>query len=294
MKLRELHESTNEYAVLVDTIKKYCKNNFSLISSGGGMPLYRGTAQKNYHSAGIGYRFLLSSARPEPRKSAMDNNIFLSFVSNHESWKDIPSREYSSFATPDINRAAGFSPAWLIIPYDSVDKFAVMHDDFNYSTPDSSYIPDIQESVAHLFDEMPRANYDADFKKIISQKELHFKRDHQYTITEIKKLSDLVEQLIEYFKEHDALSDEQDNLKYSLEEVEREFGKNMWGWMEENLTPKKLGVQALSFNAINNIPSSAEVWFRGPYVAIQATSTVDTEDVFTSDWFTQLALDVLE
>lgn len=293
MKLKELHESADEYAALVDAIKKYCRNNFSLISSGDVMPLYRGTAQKNYHAVGDGYRFLVSPTRTEPRKSAMDNNIFMCFVSNHESWKDIPSREYSSFATPDIDRAAGFSPAWLIIPYDSVDKFAVMHDDFNYSVPDSSYIPDIQESVMHLFEEMPRANYDEDFKKIISQKELHFKRDHQYTITEIKKLSDLIAQLIEYFKAHDALSDEQDNLKYSLEEVESEFGKNIWQWMEQNLTPKKLGVGTLPFDKINSIPSSAEVWFSGAYIAIQGSSTTDTEQMLWSDWFTQLELDVL-
>jgi hypothetical protein len=294
MKLKELHESTNEYAVLVDAIKKYCENNFSLISSGKVTPLYRGTAQKNYHSAGSGYRFLVSSARTEPRKSAMDNNIFLSFVSNHESWKDIPSREYSSFATPDVQRAVGFSPAWLIIPYDSVDRFAVMHDDFNYSVPDSSYIPDIQQSVLHLFDEMPRANYDEDFKKIISQKELHFERDHQYTIAEIKKLSDLIEHLIDYFKEHDVLNDEQDNLKYSLEEVEHEFGKNIWRWMEQNLTPVELGVRALPFDRINKIPSGAEVWFNGPYIAIQAVSAADTENILFSDWFFELALDVAE
>jgi len=308
MKLSQLFESNNGYLTLVELLKRNCKKNFASLCSGRVQPLYRGmaVAASEYTSTDKGYRFLITAERKTRRSSTFTdgNNILLSFASNHSSWHNVPPREYSSFMTPSFYDAKLHGYPWLIIPYDSVDSYAVMSTDFNYSVPDISPFTRLQDAIRkaqdHMIDE-----FDEELKNLISREELSFPRDHMYSLDDIKKLSNSVKQLMDYVNKHEDLfsfnNDELYHLQHALNDVknalrdiETEFGDDLWDWLENNLIPEQLGVEIFNFDQLNRLPASGEVWFVGPYVAITGNDPKDREDLINSEWLAQLCQDVLK
>ena len=97
--------------------------------------LYRGVEIGNFATK-VGdlpgdYVLYYVSGRKEPRRSLTGTNLFLDITSKSEAWKDIPRRAFSTFCSVDPSSVGDFGDLHIILPINSVNKFAVCEGDFN-------------------------------------------------------------------------------------------------------------------------------------------------------------------
>lgn len=75
--------------------------------------------------------FFHVKGRQTPRESLTGSSLFLRLTKEMPAWKDLPSREKSTFASNNSHKAAAFGQVGIVLPFDSVNKFATIRHDFN-------------------------------------------------------------------------------------------------------------------------------------------------------------------
>lgn len=290
----------NSLEELIKIIKSNCPNNFRALATGRAIPLYRSTHTNDYTGVAE-YQFATITGRTSPRQSTSGDNLVMDYVS--QAWKGIPRRNLSSSCAPDIRTAEQFGGAtWLIIPFDNVELFASAPEDFNMLDPthgSSDGIIDmmgwVQEirvgvkSVLHLLDD----NKDqTELKKLMTS--LLISENDNFTLKDIQKLSDNIEQLI-YWVDDNRGKIDNPKLEDFFDEVmgfEDIFDtRSLMEWLKTKLTPKNLGIKTYtSYPALTNRGKECEIWFEGNYLCLRANPATyeQTEDIYKSDWIKQV------
>ena len=304
MKLQELYEDSavklqSNYKELVSLIKSKCFNNFKALMDNKAKMLFRGTNQPGYKMLPNEAMFLVSAERTTPRKSATDHNLILQYTALHPSWKNVPSRSYSSSATPSYQHASEFlGSVWVIIPFDDVDILAVTDEDFNFHGLDDgrtlmdvgTLLMDISNECRTLAENEDEP-IDAELKKLVENPAFELPADHEFSLSDMQNLAFAIEELADYF---DTYSDDDNTTIMDLidyvRDLENATSRNLWFWMVKNFTPEKMGVKLMKYDETSKIKNSSEVWFRGKYLALK-TSGKKLGDI--SDLLEQLEKDVV-
>lgn len=150
MKLTEL-VLEDESKTFLTELKK-AKNNLKLMIEGN--ILYRGVDYLRDHATELGTlengsTVFASKGRSTPRRSQTNTNFFLNLASENERWKDIPSRQFSTFTAAHPSEAGDFGSLVAVVPYDSVNSFAAMKGDFNLKRV--AFFGDARLSISGLF-----------------------------------------------------------------------------------------------------------------------------------------------
>lgn len=297
---RKNREDKN-FTALVNVIKANCPNNFRALVTKKALPLYRSTHANDYKIVGD-YQYATITGRTEPRKSTTGDNLVMDYVS--QAWKGVPRRNLSNSCAPNIRTAEQFGGAtWLIIPFDNVELFASAPEDFNMLDPthgSSDGIMDmmgwVQElrasvrSVLHLLDDDDEDQ--AKLKKLMLG--LFRTEINNFTLKDIQKLSDSIEQLIYWVDDNQGKIDNP-KLEDFFGEVmgfEDVFNtRSLMEWLKEKITPKNLGIKTYtSYPVIKNGGADCEIWFEGNYLCLRANPATyeKTEDIYKSDWIKQV------
>lgn len=129
-------KSNNNDNVIVDALRQAKRACSAILLTQPA--LYRGAqnlgsfADRKYYLPNefVLYEF---SGRQSPRSSATGNNMMQSLSKIHPEWTKLnfPRRDLSIFAANKEVDAATFGQVGIVIPFDSVVKFAITKDDFN-------------------------------------------------------------------------------------------------------------------------------------------------------------------
>lgn len=75
--------------------------------------------------------FFLVKGRQKPRISLTGNSAMMKLTTSMPEWEDLPRRDRSTFATNNSYKAANFGQIGVVLPLNTVDKFATIRNDFN-------------------------------------------------------------------------------------------------------------------------------------------------------------------
>ena len=305
MKVAELLEAADPYAELVKRLKANCTKNFRAMVQSD-LPLLRGDGQMygTYQTAdGKKFSWTQFGARKTARVSQTGNNLFMSWVSTAPQWKNVPKRTYSTFATLSYEDAAGFGNVGLVVPFDTVDRFAAMPDDFNLlNVGDGRY--DLMQ-LAEIFSSATDSAYgardrtrDPELLKIASLPGTSVNFNAKISPKDFKALDTLFSQLIAFDKSSDLLAQSEKlmTLHSDVQELRDILGDQSFiSWLQANVSPESLDVEvftSLSALAAANPPPKSEVWFEGPYISIRCDS-LNADDMYTDGFMKKLVKDVL-
>lgn len=293
MIIRELFEDATDKDVtqLVKVIKAVCPKNFRALMKESSVPaLYRGTSE-GAHAEALGLLYFVSPGRSLPRESKTLSNVFISFATASPLWKDVPRRAYSSSAATSWEVADQFDGRpHLIIPADSVKSFACMEMDFNEFVFDntdllglSTEIAVIKNKALYFYKNPYESNKYKDFTDVIRDHMPAFSNTNRLiTIEDIQKLSDAIERIKKYFKDHPRdveFSMYMDDIKDAIDSTLGDV--SLMQWLEENLRPDEMSIRVSeSYEGLSRIrmTSDSEIWFEGKYLALRFSSHTNSPD----------------
>jgi hypothetical protein len=304
MKVRELLEATDEYQAFVQILKNNCLRNFRAMVQTE-LRLLRGDNRMLGGTKADGYRYAWShnAARKTARESATQNNFFLTWASTAPQWKNVPKRTYSTFCTLSYEGAGGFGNVSLVVPFDTVDRFAAMPDDFNLMNVANGHY-DLM-SLAEIFATTVRSarfaldrTRDVELLKVVSQPGSAVDLEGRVSPKAVKDVDRLFSELIALDKKSDVLakSDRLTSLHSNVQELRDVLGdQSLISWLQDNVSPDSLMVQvfsSLTALAAAGLPEKSEVWFEGPYISLR-TPDLAADDLYKVGLMRKLKKDVL-
>lgn len=144
MKLADFKESTSinvsQYTDAINALSHAKKACQAILE--GRLNLYRGTraiysSSNKYHDLpNDDFMLYEFGGRQSPRNSLTGGNMIQSLTKIHPEWinSNFPRRDMSTFCTNSLSNAQAFGKIGLVLPYDSVNNFAIVSDDLNLTS----------------------------------------------------------------------------------------------------------------------------------------------------------------
>jgi hypothetical protein len=286
MKLQELHEAITRPKkvklttlpltdTLRDILKTRCSKNLAQMATLAAPLLYRGMHIENKEENGGVSHYFVSPGRTKPRTSRTTSNVILSWTTISPAWRDVPNRSLSTSCALAMEDALVFGKMYLIIPFDDVTSYAWTKKDFNFCKVNKRTLLDINLTLYETYKKLrnmfiygvaPKTLQQYDDDPIFNQS-----IKASWSLEQIERLSEILDATNNWLREHDD-----PNHKDVKEQIDILYkstnGKSLLRFLNEDITPKKLGVQM--FNSVNGALKAlhtdleSEIWFTGGYVAL--------------------------
>lgn len=292
MKIRELFEGKKSSKLAFNQQLGPYKKNAAAIASGKAPALWRGMDVFGWATIPEGQvEFIAMPERASGRESKTGSNFLIDYVSKSPDWAKIPDRQFSvsCATTRDVADMFGDDP-WLIIPADSVSKYAQCPTDFNEAYPSGIDRP-LMELLGQIESIRLRgavlrmeAGVDEEMREILSRDifSVDGATQHRYTMSDIQELSDALDEMNMYFASSTAgHAGKVGALMRSAESID-EFTReeSLMRFLKTQVNPTAMKIKSHArLTSIKRGPREEEIWFRGPFMAIRTRSGSSLEEL---------------